>query len=267
MNIPAGMWSKRMWAIGGAATLSITITSSGLAQPATEKTGTTINAATGALPTLQQLFMYSPWINGIIAILSLIGIAMFLGFWLSVNARYMVPNDFVDEVTKLVLRKKYDAASDLCRANRRIFCASIIQRCCENAGKGQSVIMDMIDTEGKRRADMVWNRVSYLADISNVAPMLGLLGTVVGMIKAFFGLEQQTGSINAMVLSQGVGQAMATTMFGLVVGIGALVGYTIIKGRATSALAEAESVVHSLADHIKRDSEALATTGDDGEAA
>ena len=224
------------------------------ATPATTaQVADSINPLTGALPSLKELFMFSPYINGVIAALSIVAVLMFVVHMLSINPRTMAPAEFVDEVTKLVLRKKYEAAADLCRANRQIFSASIIQRCCENAGKGQSVIMEMIDTEGKRRADMMWNKISYLADISNVAPMLGLLGTVLGMIKAFFGLEQQTGSINAMILSQGVGQAMATTMFGLIVGIAATFFYSIVKGRATKSLAEAEQVVHSLADHMKRD--------------
>jgi len=215
----------------------------------------TIDPATGALPSLKQLFMFSPTINGILAGLSVLAVLLFLAYLLMINSRAMVPADLVDELTKLVLARKYEQAADLCRRNRRVFVASIVQRCVENPAKHHSVVIDMIDAEGRRRADVVWNRISYLADISNVAPMLGLLGTVLGMIQAFFTLEQQTGSVNAKVLSAGVGQAMATTMFGLVVGIGALVLYSIIKGRATRTLAEAEAAVHALADHVKRDAD------------
>ncbi len=214
-----------------------------------------IDPTTGALPTLQQLFMFSPTINGILAGLSVLAVLMFLAFLLMINGRAMVPADLVDELTKLVVARKYEQAADLCRRNRRVFVASIVQRCVENPAKQHSVVIDMIDAEGRRRADVMWNRISYLADISNVAPMLGLLGTVLGMIKAFFTLEQQTGSVNAKVLSSGVGQAMATTMFGLVVGIGALVLYSIIKGRATRTLADAEAAVHAIADHVKRDAD------------
>jgi len=215
----------------------------------------TIDPATGALPSLKQLFMFSPTINGILAGLSVLAVLLFLAYLLMINSRAMVPADLVDELTKLVLARKYEQAADLCRRNRRVFVATIVQRCVENPAKHHSVVIDMIDAEGRRRADVVWNRISYLADISNVAPMLGLLGTVLGMIQAFFTLEQQTGSVNAKVLSAGVGQAMATTMFGLVVGIGALVLYSIIKGRATRTLAEAEAAVHALADHVKRDAD------------
>ena len=217
--------------------------------------GAGIDPETGALSNLGALFMTSPYINGINLALSVFALAMFGYFLLTINARAMVPADFVDEVTKLVIRGKHEAASDLCRAHRSVFVATVVQRCVDNAGKGHSVIMDMLDTEGRRRADIVWNRISYLADVSNIAPMLGLLGTVMGMIKAFFGLEREAGNVDAGVLSQGVAEAMSTTMFGLTVGILALVFYSVVKSRATRTLAEAEAAVHSITDHLKRESQ------------
>lgn len=207
---------------------------------------------TGEMPRFAELYGYSPVINGVIGVLSFLSVCMFLFFLLTINSRSMVPPDLVDEVTKLVVRAKYEAAGDLCRANRRVFIASLVQRCMENAGKPSSVVLNILEAEGKRRAELVWNRVSYLADIANVAPMLGLLGTVRGMIKAFFALPQQSGGIDSAVLANSIGEAMATTMFGLLVAIVSLLFYSIIKGQATRALAEAEQAVHSIVDHIKR---------------
>lgn len=202
---------------------------------------------------VRDLFMFSPVINGIIAGLSVLGLIFFLYFMLSINRRTFAPPGFVDEVVKLVIRGDYERAGDVCRRARGVFAAGIVQRCVENHKQNHSVMLDMIDTEGRRQADIVWNRVSYLADISNIAPMLGLVGTVLGMIKAFYGLEHESGGIDAMVLSRGVGEAMATTLFGLSVGILTLVFYSLSKSRATRTLAEAEQAVHMIADHIKRD--------------
>lgn len=207
---------------------------------------------------VQQLFMFSPVINGIIVGLSVLGLLFFLVFMLTINRRTMVPHGFVDEVVKLVVRGDYERAGDVCRRARGVFAADIIQRCLENHSREHSVMLDMIDTEGRRLADIIWNRVSYLADISNVAPMLGLLGTVLGMIKAFYGLQGETGTIDAITLSRGVGEAMSTTLFGLSVGIITLVMYSFVKSRATRTLAEAEAAVHRIADHIKRDDTAIA---------
>lgn len=213
-----------------------------------------LNLETGRLPTLRELFATSVIINGVILALSVVSLAMFGFFMLTIHPRALAPVEFVDDVTKLVLNQQYEQAADLCRNHRHIFIASIIQRCVENAGKNHSVILDMLDAEGRRRAEILWNRVSYLADVSNVAPMLGLLGTVVGMIKAFFLLPTQSLSISSRALSQGIAEAMSTTMFGLIVAITALVFYSITRARVTRTLAETEQVAHSLADHIKRGS-------------
>ena len=204
-----------------------------------------------AIYKLKEMFLFSPVINGIIAGLSVLSLMFFLWFLLTINGRAVAPAGFVNEVTNLVLAHRYDAAADACRRSKRVFIAPVVLRSVENAGKSQSIIMSMIDSEGRRGSDIIWNRISYLADISNVAPMLGLLGTVMGMITAFFGLDKESGSIDSSVLSQGVGQAMTTTMFGLMVGISALVFYSIIKSRATKCLAEAEAAVHSIADRIR----------------
>ena len=207
--------------------------------------------STQPLYKLGEMFKFSPVINGIIGGLSVLALMFFLWFLFTINSRTVAPAAFVNEITNLVLVRRYDAAADACRRSKGVFIAPIILRCVENHGKSQSIIMSMIDTEGRRLSDIIWNRISYLADISNVAPMLGLLGTVIGMITAFFGLEKESGSVDATVLSQGVGQAMATTMFGLMVGISTLVFYSIIKSRATKTLAEAEAAVHSIADRIR----------------
>jgi len=209
------------------------------------------------LNRISQLFGYAPIINGMILGLSVIALALFVMFMLTTNTRAMAPPSLIDELVKLVIRGDYERAADVCRGARGVFVADIVQRCCENATQQHGVMLDLIDVEGRRQADIIWNRISYLADISNVAPMLGLLGTVLGMIDVFAELELTSGSITAQLLAGGVGKAMATTMFGLSVGIFAVVLYSVVKSRATRTLADAEQAVHMIADHIKRDDTAI----------
>ncbi len=200
-----------------------------------------------------DLFHKSRVINSVILAFSIIAMLLFLFFLLTITGRSMAPPVFVSEVDKLLRDKDFAAAADYCRRNRRIFVASIIQRCIENHRKNHSLVMRMVETEGARRAEIIWNRISYLADVSSVAPMLGLLGTVVGMIEAFFfALPEGSASISSQVLAKAIGGAMATTMFGLIVGIMALIFYSIIRSRLTRAMAEAEQVVHTVADELKR---------------
>lgn len=238
---------------GAAATTPAQPVAAATGEPAPDQADKPVDLSENPLYRIRDLFMFSPVINGIIAGLSALGLIFFLYFMLSINRRTFAPPGFVDEVVKLAIRGDMERAGDVCRRARGVFAASIVLRCVENYKQNHSVMLDMIDTEGRRQADIVWNRVSYLADISNIAPMLGLVGTVLGMIKAFYGLEHESGAINAMVLSRGVGEAMSTTLFGLSVGILTLVFYSLTKARATRTLAEAEQAVHMIADHIKRE--------------
>jgi len=211
-----------------------------------------VDPETGALPTFLDLFNCSPIINGVLVGLSVLALLLAVFFLLTINARAIAPADFVDEVTQLAVRGKHEAAADLCRAHRRVFVATIIRRFMDNPDADAGVLIGLIDTEGRRRADVLWNRVSYLADIANLAPMLGLLGTVLGMIKAFFTAQFQALDATASALTAGIAQAMSTTLFGLAVGILALFLYTVVKGRATRTLADAEAAVHAVADHVIR---------------
>lgn len=213
---------------------------------------TMLDENTGAMPRVIYLFNTSPIINWCILGLSVLSVMMFLYFFLTISSYSLAKASFVDDVKNMVIKRRYDDAAALCRTHHRMFIATIIQRCVENAGKEHSVILDMIDSEGRRRSDIIWNRISYLSDIANIAPMLGLLGTVSGMIQAFFVLPSQSASIDSGALAQAIGAAMSTTLFGLVVAIMTIVFYSIIRSRVTRSLADAEQIIHSVADHIKR---------------
>jgi biopolymer transport protein ExbB len=211
-----------------------------------------LDAESGALPRLAELFNTSPLINSSILILSIISLGMFLYFLFTLTTSALAPRAVVDDIKNMILKRRYDDVTALCRTHHKVFISTIIQRCVENAGKEHSVILDMIDSEGRRRADIIWNRISYLADIANIAPMLGLLGTVSGMIQAFYVLPSQSASINSRALAEAIGAAMSTTLFGLTVAIITTVFYSFIRSRVTRVLADCEEVVHSVADHIKR---------------
>lgn len=220
--------------------------------PAPAATPASGAVAMDALPSFVELYNTSPIINGIIIGLSVIALLLFVFFLLTINHNTIVPAPFLDDVMKMVMERDYKQAIEFCRHHRGIFISTVIQRCLENVGREHPVLMNIVDTEGKRRGDLLWNRISYLADISNVAPMLGLLGTIVGMMGAFFGLDQTSLDARSKFISGNIAGAMATTYFGLIVAIAALIFHSIIKSRLTRVLSEAEQAVHAVTDHIKR---------------
>lgn len=211
-----------------------------------------IDPASGALPSLADLFLTSPIINGILVVLSLVALCMFIFFIVTIHPQALAPRAFLDEATRLVIHRQHKELIDFCRSNNRIFTATIVRRCVENADQDFNSIMGIVDSEGKRQAEVVWNRISIMAEIAAVAPMLGLFGTVMGMMNAFFGLEFKSVSAESALLARSIAQAMSTTFFGLAVAILTVALYTFIRSRTTKTLSETEQAVYAVVDHLKR---------------
>ena len=109
-------------------------------------------------------------------------------------------------------------------------------------------IREIAETEGTRVAASLNNRVTYLADIGMIAPMLGLLGTVIGIIRSFGALGADLGTARYVLLSKGISEALVNTCAGLAIGIPAMMFYAFFRGRAQRLISELESAcTHVLA--------------------
>jgi biopolymer transport protein ExbB len=110
---------------------------------------------------------------------------------------------------------------------------------------GPQVMVDAMKAEGKRATVSFWQRISLLNDIAIIAPMLGLLGTVLGMFYAFYDLNRSTESVST--LFDGLGISVGTTVAGLIVAIIALILQSVGKYRLVKVLARVENDAHSMA--------------------
>ena len=109
-------------------------------------------------------------------------------------------------------------------------------------------VREIAETEGTRVAASLNNRVIYLADIGMIAPLLGLLGTVFGIIHSFGALGADIGSARYVALSRGISEALVNTAAGLAIGIPAMMFYAFFRGRAQKLISELESATtHVLA--------------------
>jgi biopolymer transport protein ExbB len=109
-------------------------------------------------------------------------------------------------------------------------------------------VREIAETEGTRVAASLNNRVIYLADIGMIAPLLGLLGTVFGIIHSFGALGADIGSARYVALSRGISEALVNTATGLAIGIPAMIFYAFFRGRAQKLISELEAAsTHVLA--------------------
>jgi biopolymer transport protein ExbB len=103
------------------------------------------------------------------------------------------------------------------------------------------LLRDVVESEGSRQAETLEGQPQFLMDIAVVAPMIGLLGTVLGMLIAFNAVSDQVAIVRPTALVAGVNSAMLTTAFGLMVGIPAMMFYAYFRRRAARLVSMLES--------------------------
>ncbi len=112
-----------------------------------------------------------------------------------------------------------------------------------NPSASDEQVREIAQTEGSREAAILNQRVAWLADIATIAPMLGLLGTVFGMIRSFSVMANDVAASRPMLLAEGVAEALVATAAGLVVGIPAMAAYAWFRGRVQGMISEMEGAV------------------------
>lgn len=169
---------------------------------------------------------------------SVIALAVFLErFWV-LRRKNILPDEFIRSVGELLRQQKVSEALFLCQGDTssisNIFAAGL-----KNIGRGMWLVKEAVEDRGGREAVILEKRVGILATIANLTPLLGLLGTVWGMIKTFNVISVQ-GVGDPSALSGGIAEALITTATGLCVAIPTLVCHRIIRDKAESLIFEME---------------------------
>jgi len=150
----------------------------------------------------------------------------------------IIPGEFIRNVEEQVRNQKISEAIFLCQGDHssiaKIFLAGL-----KNAGRGMWLVKEAIEEMGGREGVILEKHVGILSTIANLTPLLGLLGTVSGMIKTFNVISLQ-GVGNPALLAGGISEALITTATGLCVAIPTLVCYRILKDKAEALIFEME---------------------------
>ena len=162
---------------------------------------------------------------------------------LTIKSASKVDPNFMNEIKDYVVNGNFDAAKVLCM-NVNSPVSRLIHKGVSRIGRPLADINSSIENAGKLEVYSLEKNVSILATISGAAPMIGFLGTVIGMILSIFEIANSGGQIDIKLLADGLYTAMTTTVGGLVVGIIAYISYNHIVGRTNKVvyLMEANSV-------------------------
>ena len=174
-----------------------------------------------------------------LAICSVIAIYIFVERLLTVNKANVSSDAFMGRVKELVLRGDINGAKVLC-AQHDTPVARMIEKGVSRIGSPLKTIEASIENVGKIEVFRLEKNLSVLATIAGAAPMIGFLGTVIGMVNAFIAIAQEEGSVSPKLLADGIYTAMVTTVAGLVVGIIAYLGYNFLVTRVSKVIHKME---------------------------
>ncbi|MFN0020229.1 MAG: MotA/TolQ/ExbB proton channel family protein [Pirellulaceae bacterium] len=217
----------------------------------------------GAEPALQKKpqlgffqILFSGGLIGIIIMLVLIGLSLTAAYLVFENAltirkTEIIPPGLSDEVRDLVGAGEYAKAIKVCR-EKPCFLSFVLLYGLNEADSGWSEVEKATEDALGEQSARLFRKVEYLSVLGNIAPMVGLLGTVTGMLMAFKQVADTEGNAGASELADGIYQALVTTVVGLIIAIPSLGAFAIFRNRVDQFVAEAAyAAQHALAP-IKR---------------
>ncbi len=180
---------------------------------------------------------------------SITTIAIALERWIRLRIRKIMPDGFAEEIKRLIKRKRLSDAIDLCM-DRNELGVRVIRAGLNCAGAKRDVIREHFEMEGRQAYQEMTRGLGVLATVASISPLLGLMGTVTGMIRVF-GVISVQGVGDPGALSGGISEALITTAAGLAVGIPTLVLHHYFLRRTeqiTSSLEHTSSDILDLLD-------------------
>ena len=181
--------------------------------------------------------------------LSIITIYLFLERYFTIKKALRKDDYFFNSIKDFLYDGKYSSAIDLCQ-NTDTPIARILEKGIVRIEKSLEDVSASINNVGKLELSKLENNLAILGTISGSAPMIGFLGTVIGMVLAFYEMASSGGQIDIEMLSRGIYTAMTTTVAGLMVGIMAYISYNYLVSKISKAVFEMESVVIEFLDLI-----------------
>lgn len=190
------------------------------------------------------------WLMIVLALLSILAIYIFASKLWAVNKASKVDKNFIKDIRDYILSGKIRSARALCRQND-VPVAKMLEKGIMNIDKPLSEIQSSMENVASLQVARLEKNIPALSSIAGGAPMIGFLGTVMGMIQAFFNMANAGNNVDISLLSNGIYTAMVTTVGGLIVGILAYFANNYLSSRITSMVSEMEATMVYFLDMVQ----------------
>ena len=179
------------------------------------------------------------WIMVPLALLAIVSIYIFFERLFAINHANRQDRSFMDRIKEYIHRGEVDQALKLCQDTNTPY-SRMIEKGVSRIGRPMNDVLVAIENVGNMEVAKLEKGFNWLATTAAGAPMLGFLGTVIGMVQAFFQLASAGNNSNVTILASGIYQALVTTVAGLIVGIIALFAYNFLTSRVNKVMNKLE---------------------------
>ena len=194
------------------------------------------------------------WLMIVLLLLSIVAVYIFASKWWMIHKAGKVEKNFMNEIRDLIHEGKIKSAVSLCQRYDTPS-ARLVEKGIERIGRPLQYIQTAVENMGSVEVARLEKGLPMLATIAGGAPMIGFLGTVTGMIRAFFNMSTAGSNIDISLLAGGIYEAMVTTVGGLVVGILAYFAYNYLTSRISDLVFKMESVTIDFMDLLHEPAE------------
>lgn len=199
---------------------------------------------------LFELVIKGGWIMLPIGLLAVIAIYLMIERFITISRASRVDNSFLTNVKTMLMDGKIDAALSMCRSTNTPI-ARLIEKGIKRLGKPIKEIESAVENTGKLEIYKLEKNLSYLGIIAGIAPMIGFIGTISGVIMIFYDISQQNGDISIKIISDGLYVKMVTSAAGLLVGIIAHIGFHYLNAMIDRVSFQLESTTVEFIDLIQ----------------
>jgi biopolymer transport protein ExbB len=201
--------------------------------------------------TYELLFVRGGPVVYLVLACSIAGVAVFIERMWALRRRHIVPHEFAERLLNLARNSRWPEAQAACHENNSSL-ARVVLSGFKYAGKPRDKIDAAMEAEGRREAARLERYISWLGLFATISPLLGLLGTVFGMIRMFQQVSIR-GIGDHKFVAMGIWEALITTAAGLIVAIPAFVAYRYLMARVDNAVAALEEVSKEVSEFIPDD--------------
>ncbi|MFQ5457488.1 MAG: MotA/TolQ/ExbB proton channel family protein [Myxococcota bacterium] len=192
-----------------------------------------------------DLFRKGGVVMYVILFVSVLALAIVMERMWNLRKSKIISDGFLEEIKRHWYRRATDAAIEACQSHD-IAISRILRAGLLRFDLGLEQVENAIETAGQHESTMLRKNLMFLGFLANVAPMLGLFGTVLGMIKSFDAIAKYGTSGNPGLVASGISEALITTAYGLMVGIPALAAYFYFKRKVEMRVLEMEGIAVNL---------------------